>query len=101
MTILIYNKDVERESNREAPVKKNMKGCATMKTEMKPSRTRIERAMAHARAIARPGNYNGTVEVWFSKDRNEFRYIEIVGYGTTISEDDSMVFIDSVEVREK
>lgn len=68
---------------------------------MNPSRTRIERAMAHARAIARQGNYDGTIEVWYSKDRNEFRYIEIVGYGTTISEDDSMVFIDSVAVREK
>ena len=78
-----------------------MKGCATMKNEMKPSKTRIERAMAHARAIARQGNYDGTVEVWYSKDRNEFRYIEIVGYGTTISEDDSMLYIGSVDVREK
>ena len=101
MTHLIYNKDVERESNREAPGEEKKKGCAKMKTEMKPSKTRIERAMAHARAIARQGNYNGTVEVWFSKDRNEFRYLEIVGIGSMICEDDSMLFIDSVEVREK
>ena len=85
--------------NREAPGEK-MKGCATMKNE-KPSKTRIERAMAHARAIARKGNYDGTVEVWYSKDRNEFRYIEIVGYGTTICEDDSMLYIGSVDVRER
>lgn len=100
MTYLIYNKDVERESNREAPVKKNMKGCSTMKNE-KPSKTRIERAMAHARAIARQGNYNGTIEVWYSKDRNEFRYLELVGNGTMVCEDDSMLYIGSVEVREK
>ena len=78
-----------------------MKSCATMKNEMKPSKTRIERAMAHARAIARQGNYDGTIEVWYSKDRNEFMYMEIDGLGTTICEDDSMVFIGSVEVREK
>lgn len=30
-----------------------------MKNEMKPSKIRIERAMAHARAIARKANYNG------------------------------------------
>lgn len=82
-------------------MKKNMKGCAKMKTEMKTSKTRIERAMAHARAIARQGNYNGTVEVWFSKDRNEFRYLEIVGLGNMVCEDDSMLYIGSVEVREK
>ena len=81
-------------------MKKNMKGCATMKNE-KPSKTRIERAMAHARAIARQGNYNGTIEVWYSKGRNEFRYLEIVGNGTMVCEDDSMLFIDSVDVREK
>ena len=78
-----------------------MKGCATMKNEMKPSKTRIERAMAHARAIARKANYNGTIEVWYSKDRNEFRYLEIVGLGTMVCEDDSMLYIGSVEVREK
>lgn len=72
-----------------------------MKNEMKPSKIRIERAMAHARAIARQGNYDGTVEIWYSKDRNEFMYMEIVGYGTTVCEDDSTVFIGSVEVREK
>lgn len=72
-----------------------------MKNEMKPSKIRIERAMAHARAIARQGNYDGTVEVWYAKDRNEFMYMEIVGFGTTVCEDDSTVFIGSVEVREK
>lgn len=72
-----------------------------MKTEMKPSKTRIERAMAHARAIARKANYSGTIEVWYDKDRNEFRYLEIVGLGTMIREDDSMLYIGSVDVRER
>ena len=72
-----------------------------MKNEMKPSKIRIERAMAHARAIARKANYNGTIEVWYSKYRNEFRSLEIVGLGTIIGEDDSTLYIGSVEVREK
>lgn len=72
-----------------------------MKTEMKPSKTRIERAIAHARAIARQGNYSGTIEVWYDKDRNEFRYLEIVGLGTMVCEDDSMLYIGSVDVLEK
>lgn len=46
-------------------------------------------------------NYNGTIEVWYSKYRNEFRYLEIVGLGTIICEDDSTLYIGSVEVREK
>lgn len=72
-----------------------------MKVQTKPSKTRIERAMARARAIARKANYNGTIEVWYDNDRNEFRYLEIVGLGTMVCEDDSMLYIGSVEVREK
>ena len=52
-----------------------------------PSTTDIKRAEGHARAIASKAEYDGTVEVWFNQANGEFRFIECVGTGYTVTDD--------------
>ena len=62
-----------------------------------PSRTRIERAKAHTRAMARRFNYDGEVQCYYDKVSDEFFYEEFVGNGGWIQGDD-IVFIASARV---
>ena len=49
------------------------------------SKTDIEMAKSHARAIARKAHYDGSVEVWFDSDNGEFHFHECVGSNYIVS----------------
>lgn len=61
------------------------------------TKAKKEKAMAHARAIARRKQYNGCVEVYFNPATNEFVYFEIVGYDTTETSDE-YIYVGSENV---
>ena len=60
-----------------------------------PCKTKVERAKAHTRALARKARYNGHIECWYDPDTKNFQYHEIVGLGYMADESDSMIYICS------